>query len=160
MPDIKLYTIVSPDAKIGVNSVVWSFTTICAFVQIGNNCVIGTNCFVGMGSVIGNESRLQTGVFLPSRTVLEERVFLGPGVMCTDDRYPRVGNPSYVPEPPYFERDCSLGAGVVVLPGVRIGHHSLIGAGAVIIHDVAPYSVVVGNPSRVVRIQEVQDAIG
>ena len=159
MPDVKPYTIISPDAKIGANSIVWSFTTIGAFVTIGSNCVIGSNCFVGMGSVIGNESRLQTGVFLPNRSVLEERVFLGPGVMCTDDRYPRVGNHSYIPEPPYFEHDCSLGAGVVVLPGVRIGHDSLIGAGAVITQNVAPYSVVVGNPSRIIRMKEIEDAL-
>lgn len=158
MPDIKQFTIVSPDAKIGANTIVWSFTTIGSFVCVGSNCVIGTNCFVGMGTVIGDESRIQTGVFLPNRSVLEERVFLGPNVVCTDDRYPRVDNHNYIPEPPYFEHDCSLGAGVVVLPGIRIGHHALVGAGAVVTQDVEPYAVVVGNPSRIIRMKEKQDA--
>lgn len=159
MPDIKPFTVVAPTAKIGANSIVWNFTTIGDFVQIGANCVVGSNCFVGMGSKIGDESRLQTGVFLPNRSVLEERVFLGPGVTCTDDRYPKVNNHDYIPEPLYFEHDCSVGAGVVVLPGIRIGHHALIGAGAVLTADVEPYSIVVGNPPKIIRVMEEQDAI-
>lgn len=154
MPDIKPFTIVATTAKIGANSIVWSFTTICDFVEIGRNCAIGSNCFVGMDSRIGEECRLQTGVFLPNRSVLEDRVFLGPSVVCTDDKYPRVNNHDYNPEPPHFEHDCSLGAGVVVLPGVRVGHHALIGAGAVLTRNVEPYAVVVGNPSRIIRIAE------
>ena len=157
MPEIKPFTIVDPTAKIGAYSIVWSFTTICAFVEIAPYCVIGSNCFVGVRTRIGQESRLQTGVFLPNDSILGERVFLGPGVVCTDNRYPRVGNHDYTPEPPIFDDDCSLGAGVVVLPGVRVGCHALVGAGAVLTRDVEPYSIVVGNPSRIIRVKENQN---
>jgi len=159
MPNIKPMTSVASSAQIGANSVIWHFSTIGEFVEIGQNCVIGSNCFVGMGSKIGNESRLQTGVFLPNRSVLEDRVFLGPSVVCTDDRYPRVGNCDYISEPPYFEHDCSVGAGVVILPGVRIGHHALIGAGAVLTRNVEPYAVVIGNPSRIIRVAEQEKSL-
>ena len=154
MPDIQPYCIIGEGAKIGVWSKIWSFTTIGAYVEIGDNCVIGTNCFVGTRSKIGEGSRLQTGVFLPNWSIVGMNVFIGPGTIFTDDRYPRVRNPGYYPEPPTLKDNCSIGAGAVILPGVTIGEGALVGAGAVVTQDVSDHAVVVGNPSRIIRIEE------
>ena len=148
MPDIKQCTVISPTAKIGAYSIVWSFTTICAFVEIGDYCVIGSNCFIGTGSIIGESCRLQTGVFLPNRSLLGKNVFLGPHVVCTDDKYPRVNNHNYTAEPPVFEDGCSVGAGVVILPGTVIGKGAMVGAGAVVTRNVEAGTTVAGLPAR------------
>ena len=154
MPDIHPTAQVSPDAKLGTYVKVWSGAVIAPFAQIGDNCVIGANAYVGFGTIMGSECRLQSGVFLPNHSRLGNRVFVGPNVTATDDRYPKVNNPNYKAEPPHFEDDCSIGAGAVILPGVRIGHHAMVGAGAVVTHDVEPYSTVVGCPAAVMKLKE------
>jgi acetyltransferase-like isoleucine patch superfamily enzyme len=92
--------------------------------------------------------RIQHGAFLPNRARIGDRVFIGPNATFTDDRYPEVNNPRYKAEPPIVEDDVAIGAGAVILPGVRIGRGALIGAGAVVTKDVPPSAVVVGNPAR------------
>jgi UDP-2-acetamido-3-amino-2,3-dideoxy-glucuronate N-acetyltransferase len=133
---------------------IWNGVVIGADVSIGADCVIGSNSYIGAGSVIGNRSRLQTGVFLPNLSMLGEDVFLGPHAVCTDDRYPRVNNHSYKAEPPIFEDRCSIGAGAVILPGVRVGTGAMIGAGCVVTESVPDHAIVIGNPSRVVRLKK------
>lgn len=136
-------------ATIGENSTVWHFANILAEVKIGKNCSIGSHTEIGRGSVIGNDCRISAHVFLPSNSILEDRVFLGPGVTATDDRHPIAGNDSYLAEPPYFESGCSVGARSTILPGVRIGCGAMIGAGAVVTQNVNPHEHVRGEPARV-----------
>jgi UDP-2-acetamido-3-amino-2,3-dideoxy-glucuronate N-acetyltransferase len=154
MPDIHPSAVVSPDAKLGAYVKIWSGAIIAPFVQIGDNCVIGAHAYVGYGTIMGESCRLQTGVFLPNYSCLGKRVFIGPNVTATDDRHPKVNNPSYKAEPPIFEDDCSVGAGAVILPGIHIGHHAMVGAGAVVTHDVEPYSTVVGCPAMPMKLKE------
>lgn len=153
MPDIKQFTVIGPNVEFGVDALVWHFTTIGAFTVIGDYVVIGSHCYIGNSSRIGKCSRIQSHVFLPNRSLLEDSVFLGPHVVCTDDRYPRVGNHDYKAEPPIFREGCSVGAGAVILPGVTIGKHAMVGAGCVVTEDVPDFAVVVGNPSRIIRIK-------
>ena len=149
MPNIKQPSVIEPNVKVGVYSVVWHFTTLGYGVTIGEYCCIGSHCWIGRGSVIGDESRLQTGVFLPCNSVVGERVFIGPHVVCTDDRHPRVRG-DYTPEPPVIEDDASIGAGAIILPGVRIGKGAMVGAGAVVIEDVPAGATVVGCPAQII----------
>ena len=122
--------------------------TICDGVTFGEGCVIGTHAYIGKACVLGDNVRVQHGAFIPNRTVIGDRVFLGPNCTLTDDKWPKVNNPHYHAEPPILEHDCNIGAGAVILPGVRIGEHATVGAGAVVTKDVLPFAVVVGCPAE------------
>ena len=97
---------------------------------------------------MGDNVRIQHGAFIPNGTVIGHRVFIGPNVSLTDDRYPRAGNVDYVALPPILEDDCALGAGAIILPGVRVGKGAMVGAGAVVVDDVPAFTTVVGCPAR------------
>ena len=136
-------------AFIGERTTVWFFSQIGDGVIIGNDSVIGSCCYVGYKSRIGHHTHLQHGVFLPNRSYIGDYVFIGPNVTFTDDKYPKAANKAYKAEPPIVENGASIGAGAIILPGVRIGKDAMIGAGAVVTDDVQPGSVVVGMPARV-----------
>lgn len=140
---------VHPTVKFGENTFVWSFAVICEGVEIGGNSVVGSNSFIGKNCKIGDRVRIQSNVFLSNGTIIEDDVIIGPGVSMTDDKYPIVCNPSYLSLPPYIERGCSIGAGAVILPGVRIGEKALVGAGAVVTRDVPSGTTVVGCPAKI-----------
>lgn len=122
--------------------------TVCDGVTFGAGCVVGTHAYIGKGCQVGEQVRIQHGAFIPNRTLIGDRVFIGPNATLTDDAWPRVNNPGYHADPPILEDDCNIGANATLLPGVRIGHHATVGAGAVVTKDVIPYSVVVGCPAR------------
>jgi len=146
MPNIQPYTVVDSTVRFGVYCVVWHFTSIGFAVEIGDNVCIGSHVYIGNFSNIGDETRIQTGVFLPNHSKVGQRVFIGPNATCTDDKHPRVGQP-YEPQPPIIEDDVSIGAGAIILPGVTLHKGCVVGAGAVVTHDVWENSTVVGNPA-------------
>ena len=127
---------------------VWQFATIEACVTCGDNVVIGSNVWIGHGSSIGEEARLQHGAFVCRYAKVGKRVFIGPGAVLTDDRYPKIGG-KYIPRPPVLEDECSIGAGAIILPGVTIGRGAMVGAGAVVSKDVPPLTIVKGVPAEV-----------
>lgn len=150
---------IDDSAQIGEHTLVWHFAVIQANVSIGNHCSIGSGAEIGKGSIIGNHSRISAHVFLPSNSVLEDRVFIGPGCVFTDDRFPRAGNSYYDARPPYLESGASVGAGAIILPGLRLGTGCLIGAGAIVTRDVAPHEHVRGEPARVKAYSQIKDEI-
>lgn len=139
----------SPTIHVGRGCTIWTFATICADTTVGNECVIGAGVWIGRGCQIGDGTRIQTGAFIPNDTVIGKGVFIGPNVTMTDDKYPRAGAP-YEPNPPFLHDGCSIGAGAVILPGVRIGFGAVVGAGAVVTQDVAAHTTVLGCPARAV----------
>ena len=148
---------IHPSVRYGNNCTVWAFSVLCEDVVLDDDVVIGSHCFIGRRCHIGRGSRLQSHVFLPPDMIISERCFLGPGVICTNDMYPSI-HQIYPFTPPFLEADVSLGAGVIVLPGIVIGTHALIGAGAVVTHDVPAGDRVCGNPARSMRGQHVGNA--
>lgn len=154
---------IDPQAKVDVTAnlgnyiKVWAFAHIMPNVRLGDYCSVGGCAEIGRGSEIGSHARISYGVFLPYHSKIGDYAFIGPRVVFTDDRYPKVENEDYRAEPPVVEDHASIGAGAVILPGVKIGHHAMIGAGAVVVHDVEPYAVVVGNPARHIKIKEKPD---
>lgn len=142
------FTIIHPSVVLKDGVVVWHFTTIEAGVIVGKDTVIGGRCFIGAGTRIGKNCRIQDGVFIPRGSTLGDNVFIGPGVVFTDDRYPVSGNTEYKHEAPVIEDGASIGAGSVILPGVRIGRQAMVGAGSVITKDVLPGVLVYGDSAK------------
>jgi UDP-2-acetamido-3-amino-2,3-dideoxy-glucuronate N-acetyltransferase len=117
------------------------------------NCVIGDRCTVhapawmGNNVLVGDGCKIQAFAFIPDGVVLEENVFIGPGVVFTNDVYP----PSQEWKATTVEKGASIGANATIIAGVTIGAGSLVGAGSVVTKDVAPGMIVAGNPAKVIR---------
>jgi acetyltransferase-like isoleucine patch superfamily enzyme len=127
-------------------------------------CTIGSGTLIGpfvevQGDVsIGARCKISSHSFLCRGVTIEDEVFIGHGVMFVNDLYPRATIDSgelqtgadWEVVPTRIGFRASLGSNVTILGGVTVGHNALVGAGAVVTRDVAPYAIVVGNPARVV----------
>ena len=100
---------------------------------------------------IGNGVRIHTQVFIPEFSVLEDGCWIGPNVVLTNAKYPLSPGVKDSLVGPVIRRNAKIGANATLLPGVVIGEGALVGAGAVVVRDVPPGAVVVGNPARVIR---------
>jgi UDP-2-acetamido-3-amino-2,3-dideoxy-glucuronate N-acetyltransferase len=125
-------------------------TTIFTDNILGNRVRIGPKAVIKNGCRIGNDVRVNAQVFM-ERVIVEDFVFIGPHAVFTDDKHPPC--PRYADCVPksHVESFVSIGANVTIAPGVRIGHHSQIYSGSVVVRDVPPYSVVAGNPAKVIK---------
>jgi len=126
--------------------------------QIGNQVSIGSHSIIEHHVQIGDRVRVHSNAFIPELSVLEPECWIGPCVVVTNARYPNAPHTKDKLEGVYIERLARIGAGAILLPGVRIGHGALVGAGAVVTRDVPPFAVVVGNPARVIsRTDQIPD---
>ncbi len=141
---------VAPGAVIGPGTRIWHQAQVREGAVIGADCVLGKDVYVDCGVVIGNRVKIQNGVSLYRGVTLEDDVFVGPGVVFTNDRYPRASSSEWQVMPTRVCRGASIGANATIVCGVTIGEYALVGAGAVVTRDVPPRSLVVGNPARVV----------
>jgi acetyltransferase-like isoleucine patch superfamily enzyme len=139
------------DCQIGENTRIWQFVVILAGARIGADCNICAHVLIEGDVVVGDRVTVKSGVQLWQGSRIGNDVFIGPNATFTNDRFPRSKKypPSF--EGIVIEDGASIGAGAVILPGIRIGAGSMVGAGAVVTRDVAPYSLVVGNPARHIR---------
>ena len=134
-------------SAVGKMTRIWAFTNIMNEVTIGNNCNICDRCFIESGVSIGNNVTIKTGVSLWCGLVIEDDVFIGPGVQFCNDKYPTSKH--YInPIQTFLKCKCSIGAGAVILPGITIGIGSRVGAGAVVTKNVPDGITVVGNPAK------------
>jgi acetyltransferase-like isoleucine patch superfamily enzyme len=154
---------IGSDVRIGGNVVIH------AGVRIGDDCLIGDlaqireGARIGAGSVIGAGSavdpevtlgervKVQTHCYLTTGAVIEDDVFIGPGVTMTNDNTMGRHAPGEPLDGPKLRRGCRIGGGAVLCPGVEIGEEGFVGAGAVVTDDVAPRAVMLGVPARQVR---------
>ncbi len=122
--------------------------------QLRERAVLGEESVLGRGSsvdndvVIGRRVRIQTLCYITAGCVIEDGVFIGPGVVTTNDN--RMGDPRTQAELAgvTFRRACRVGGGAVLCPGVEIGEQAYVAAGAVVTRDVAPGETVMGVPAR------------
>jgi acetyltransferase-like isoleucine patch superfamily enzyme len=133
---------------IGNDSAVWGLARIHDGVRIGEHCSIGELTYVGRNTTIGSHTRIGAQCHITDHMTVGERVFIGPAVAFSNDRHPVVNNPRFKLEPPVVEDDVAIGIHATILPGVRLGRGCVVGAGAVVTKDVAPYTTVVGCPAR------------
>jgi acetyltransferase-like isoleucine patch superfamily enzyme len=108
--------------------------------------VVGTNTVIDGHVVFGDFVKIESNSYIPTHVTIGSRVFIGPGVVLTNDRYPLKLRDEYKPEGPIIEDGVTLGGGVVVCPGIIIGKGSFVAAGAVVTKDVPPLSLVKGVP--------------
>lgn len=121
-------------------------TRIGAFVEIQKNAVVGRLC------------KVSSHTFICEGVLIEDEVFIGHGVMFTNDLYPRATNEdgalqtdaNWTVIPTTVKRRASIGSNATIIAGVTIGEGSLVGAGAVVTRDVPAYAIVAGVPARIV----------
>ena len=151
---------------IGCNAVIYTGSRIGNRVLIGDlaslreGCEIGDQVIIGRGvqalyeCKIGNRSRIQDQVHLVGNLIIEEDVFIGMGVMTSNDNnvyLARFGLASLDLQGPIIRRFAVIGTGAVLLPGVEIGTGAMVAAGAVVTRDVAPWTVVAGVPAHYLK---------
>ena len=134
--------------RIGPRTKVWAFAHVLANATIGADCNICDHTFIEGGVRIGDRVTIKSGVFLWTNTVLEDDVFVGPGVLFTNDQRPRSRSWPEQYHGVHVHRGASIGAGAVLLPGIEIGEYAMVGAGAVVTRSVPAHAEVVGNPAR------------
>jgi len=155
--------VIGSGARIRSGTVIYAGTTIGAGLNTGHNVVIReenaigdhfsiwNNSTIDYGCRIGAEVKIHTGVYVAQFTIIEDGVFLAPGVVIANDPRPGCANAKDCMRGPTIKRRAQIGCNVTILPYVTIGEGALVGAGSVVVHDVPPRSVVVGNPARVIK---------
>jgi UDP-2-acetamido-3-amino-2,3-dideoxy-glucuronate N-acetyltransferase len=138
-------------ASIGNGTKIYHYTHISSDCIIGQNCNIGQNVYIAPGVVLGNGCKVQNNVSIYKGVICEDYVFFGPSCVLTNDLNPRAQyskNGNYIET--YIEKCATIGANATIICGNRIGHHALIGAGAVVTKNIEPNQIVVGNPAKVI----------
>lgn len=143
---------------VGEETRIWAYAHIMDGATIGDHCNICDHVFIEGGVRIGNRVTIKNNALVWEGVTIEDDVFVGPGATFTNDRYPRSSGLAEVGDryrdkanwlvPTLVQRGASIGAGAVIVCGVRIGQFACVGAGAVVIRDVPDYHLVVGNPAR------------
>ncbi len=139
-------TEVQDDVSIGAGSRVGSFTLIHKGARIGRNCTIGSHCNI-CRCEIGDNVSIQTGCHITNGVVIEDNVFIGPGVITLND--PLV--PGKPLKPPAIRQGSKIGGGSILLPGVVVGQKVIVGSGGIVVKDVPDGQTVIGYSVRVLR---------
>ena len=153
---------------VSTGAVVFAGTTVGDRVIVGDQacvrerCAIGDDVVIGRASLVENDTsvgartKIQANAYVTAYSLLEEDVFIAPCVVTTNDNFMgRTDKRLELMKGPTIRRGARVGGGCILLPGIEIGEEAFVGAGAVVIRDVPPRAVVVGNPAR--QIREVPD---
>ena len=142
-------SVIDEGCEIGEGVKIWHFSHIMPGCKIGDRCNIGQNVVISPDVELGNNVKVQNNVSIYTGVICEDDVFLGPSMVFTNIINPRS---AIVRRDKYVEtrvgRGASIGANATIVCGNDIGEFALIGAGAVVTHDVPPFALVVGNPAR------------
>lgn len=147
---------VGDDAELGDGVTVWHLAQIRERARLGSHCVIGRGAYIGSGVRLGANCKVQNYALVYEPAQLGDGVFIGPGAVLTNDTYPRAVTPDGSQKAAQdweatgvtVGHGASIGARTVCIAPVRIGAWALVGAGAVVTHDVPDHALVVGAPAR------------
>ena len=144
--------IVFAGTTIGARVIVGDQTCVRERCEIGDDVVIGRGSLVENDTTIGARTRIQAMAYITAYSTLEEEVFIAPCVATTNDNYMgRTERRHELRKGPTIRRGARIGGAAVLLPGIEVGEEAFVGAGAVVLTDVEPRAVVVGNPARKIR---------
>ncbi|MBL4644087.1 MAG: N-acetyltransferase [Flavobacteriaceae bacterium] len=141
--------VIDDGCEIGKGTTIWHFSHIMPNCKIGNNCNIGQNVVISPEVVLGENVKVQNNVSIYTGVICEDDVFLGPSMVFTNVINPRSAvsrKNEYLKT--RVKRGASIGANATIVCGNDIGEFAFIGAGAVVVKEVLPYALVVGNPSK------------
>ena len=141
---------IDTNAEIGNGSMVWVNVQIREGAKIGKNCVLSKDVYVDRNVKIGDECKIQNSVSIYDGVTIESQVFVGPNASFTNDKVPRAFNTDWKITKTLVKQGASLGANCTIICGIVIGEYSMIAAGSVVTKDVPSYTLVAGNPARVV----------
>ena len=148
-PYIHPSALIDDGVDIGEGTKIWHFCHVLGGSQIGRNCVLGQNVMVGPDVRLGDYVKVQNNVAIYAGVTIEDEVFLGPSMVFTNVLTPRA----FVERkdefaPTLVRRGATIGANATIVCGNTIGLYAMVGAGAVVTHDVPDYALVLGNPAR------------
>jgi len=149
---------VEEGAVLGEGTFVWHHAQVRRGASVGDECVVGKGVYIGAGVTVGSRVKIQNYALVFEGATVEDGVFIGPGAILANDRFPRAIAPDgrlksaddWHLGDVHVEHGASIGAGAVIVPSARIGRWATVGSGAVVTRDVAPHELVVGNPARVI----------
>src|SRR5438067_5023615 len=144
--------IVFAGSRVGARVILGDQSCVRERVTIGDDVVLGRGSLVENDTTIGSLTKIQADAYITAYSILEDNVFIAPCVVTTNDnfmgrtdkRHERIKGPT-------VRRGARIGGGAILCPGVEVGEEAFVGAGAVVVKDVPPRVVVVGNPARVLR---------
>ncbi len=153
-----------PGTIVSTAAVLFAGTRLGARVIVGDQacvrerCTVGDDAVIGLGALVENDTTvgafttIQAHAYITAYCTLEDHVFVAPRVITTNDNFMgRTKKRHGLRKGPTIRRGARIGGGAVLLPGIEIGEEAFVGAGAVVLGDVPPRAVVVGNPARKIR---------
>ncbi len=146
-------------ARLGRGAAVWHLAQIREGAEIGGGCIIGRGAYIGPGVQLGQGCKVQNYALIYEPARLGDGVFVGPGAVFTNDRYPRAITPEgSIKTPGDWELvgvtvryGASIGARAVCVAPVTVGSWAVVAAGSVVVKDVPDFALVAGVPARFVR---------
>jgi acetyltransferase-like isoleucine patch superfamily enzyme len=144
--------VVFAGTRIGARVIVGDQACVRERVVLGDDVVVGRGTLIENDTTVGALTRIQAGAYITAYSTLEDNVFVAPCVVTTNDNFMgRTDRRHDLMKGPTIRRGARIGGGATLCPGVEIGEEAFVGAGAVVIADVPPRAVVVGNPARQIR---------
>jgi UDP-2-acetamido-3-amino-2,3-dideoxy-glucuronate N-acetyltransferase len=150
-PDVFIHDTadVSERATIGRGTRIWHQAQVMEGASLGRDCNIGKGVFIAGGVRIGNNVKVQNYVSIYKGVTIEDDVLLGPHMTFTNDLYPRAFVNDYTVYETLVKKGASIGANATIVCGVTLNEYSIVAAGAVIVSNVPAFTLVTGNPGRV-----------
>jgi acetyltransferase-like isoleucine patch superfamily enzyme len=150
--------LIADNVKLGKGVRIFAFTNLYG-CELGDDVKVGTFVEIQKGAKIGNRCKISSHSFICEGVTLEDEVFIGHGVMFTNDLLPRAtaGDGRLQTEADWtcvrtlVKRGASIGSNATLLCGITVGERAIVGAGSVVTKDVPPRAVVAGNPAKVMR---------
>lgn len=152
------FRLIAENVKLGKNVKIFAFTNLYG-CEVGDDSKIGTFVEIQKGARVGQRCKVSSHSFLCEGVILEDEVFIGHGVMFTNDRLPRATadngklqtEADWKCESTVIKTGASIGSGATLLCGITVGERAIVGAGSVVTKDVPKNAVVAGNPAKVLR---------